>query len=192
MNGPEDPNPNHTCFEEMVDLSEFELSDYLLLEGNFEGDLSAKTMANSEENSAGSSSGFACHEADERRNSDIRCKRGKKKLDTAIRVAFRTKSELEVMDDGFKWRKYGKKSVKNSPNPRNYYKCSSGGCNVKKRVERDRDDSSYVITTYEGVHNHESPCHVYYNYKQMRPVVDAVVSGAWDPQAPPSHYFPSS
>lgn len=34
------------------------------------------------------------------------------------RVAFRTKSELEVMDDGFKWRKYGKKSVKNSPNPR--------------------------------------------------------------------------
>lgn len=25
---------------------------------------------------------------------------------------------------------------------------------MKKRVERDRDDSSYVITTYEGVHNH--------------------------------------
>lgn len=34
------------------------------------------------------------------------------------RVAFRTKSELEIMDDGFKWRKYGKKSVKNSPYPR--------------------------------------------------------------------------
>ena len=34
------------------------------------------------------------------------------------RVAFRTKSEVEVMDDGFQWRKYGKKSVKNSPNPR--------------------------------------------------------------------------
>ncbi|KAF4371679.1 hypothetical protein F8388_008619 [Cannabis sativa] len=40
---------------------------------------------------------------------------------------------------------------------RNYYKCSSGGCNVKKRVERDREDSSYVITTYDGVHNHETP-----------------------------------
>jgi len=24
----------------------------------------------------------------------------------------------EVLDDGYKWRKYGKKSVKNSPNPR--------------------------------------------------------------------------
>lgn len=34
------------------------------------------------------------------------------------RVAFITKSELEILDDGFKWRKYGKKSVKNSPHPR--------------------------------------------------------------------------
>lgn len=34
------------------------------------------------------------------------------------RVAFKTKSEIEIMDDGFKWRKYGKKMVKNSPNPR--------------------------------------------------------------------------
>ncbi|XP_052188484.1 probable WRKY transcription factor 20 isoform X5 [Diospyros lotus] len=34
------------------------------------------------------------------------------------RVAFRTKSENEIMDDGFKWRKYGKKMVKNSPYPR--------------------------------------------------------------------------
>ncbi|KAI6699695.1 hypothetical protein NL676_014019 [Syzygium grande] len=156
MNGPEDPNPNYTCFEEIVDLSEFELSDYLLIKNDFK--------------------------------EDLRCKSGgKSKLGTGFRVAFRTKSELEVMDDGFKWRKYGKKSVKSSPNPRNYYKCSSEGCRVKKRVERDRDDSSYVITTYEGAHNHESPCSVYYNYKQIRPVVDAIVAGAWDPQAPPSH-----
>lgn len=72
------------------------------------------------------------------------------------------KSEVEVLDDGFKWRKYGKKSVKNSPNPRNYYRCSTEGCSVKKRVERDRDDPSYVITTYDGTHNHMSPGVVYY------------------------------
>ncbi|XP_023002150.1 probable WRKY transcription factor 50 [Cucurbita maxima] len=72
------------------------------------------------------------------------------------RFAFKTKSEVEILDDGFKWRKYGKKMVKNSPNPRNYYKCSVEGCPVKKRVERDRDDPKYVITTYEGVHTHES------------------------------------
>ncbi|KAF8715685.1 hypothetical protein HU200_026625 [Digitaria exilis] len=34
------------------------------------------------------------------------------------RIAFRTRSEIEILDDGYKWRKYGKKSVKNSPNPR--------------------------------------------------------------------------
>lgn len=33
-------------------------------------------------------------------------------------IAFRTRSELEIMDDGYKWRKYGKKSVKNNPNLR--------------------------------------------------------------------------
>lgn len=79
-----------------------------------------------------------------------------------FRVAFRTQTEVDVLDDGFKWRKYGKKSVKNSPNPRNYYRCSTEGCSVKKRVERDRDDPSYVITTYDGVHNHTSADVVYY------------------------------
>ncbi|OAY71453.1 putative WRKY transcription factor 50 [Ananas comosus] len=73
-----------------------------------------------------------------------------------MKVAFKTKSELEVLDDGYKWRKYGKKMVKNSPNPRNYYRCSSDGCNVKKRVQREKEDSRYVITTYEGVHNHHA------------------------------------
>ncbi|KAK3140550.1 hypothetical protein QOZ80_5AG0402510 [Eleusine coracana subsp. coracana] len=76
------------------------------------------------------------------------------------RIGFRTRSEVEILDDGFKWRKYGKKAVKNSPNPRNYYRCSAEGCGVKKRVERDREDPRYVITTYDGVHNHVSPAAV--------------------------------
>ncbi|KAJ4780507.1 WRKY DNA-binding protein 51 [Rhynchospora pubera] len=49
-----------------------------------------------------------------------------------------------------------------NPNPRNYYKCSTEGCSVKKRVEREKDDPSYVITTYEGIHNHVSPSMAYY------------------------------
>jgi len=28
---------------------------------------------------------------------------------------------------------------------------------VKKRVERDGDDPRYVVTTYDGVHNHAVP-----------------------------------
>ncbi|CAK8578874.1 unnamed protein product [Lathyrus sativus] len=93
-------------------------------------------------------------------NNNIKYKNGiikGKKEEVGPKIAFRTRSEIEIMDDGYKWRKYGKKSVKNNHNLRNYYKCSSVGCNVKKRVERDRDDSSYVITTYEGVHNHDIP-----------------------------------
>ncbi|MED6133598.1 WRKY Transcription Factor [Stylosanthes scabra] len=100
-------------------------------------------------------------EASSNNNNVIKCKNGSNKRSkgevNSSRVAFRTKSELDVMDDGYKWRKYGKKSVKNTPYLRNYYKCSSEGCSVKKRVERDRDDSSYVITTYEGIHNHATP-----------------------------------
>jgi hypothetical protein len=37
------------------------------------------------------------------------------------RIAFKTRSEVEVLDDGYRWRKYGKKMVKNSPNPRYDY-----------------------------------------------------------------------
>ncbi|KAG8045920.1 hypothetical protein GUJ93_ZPchr0008g13634 [Zizania palustris] len=76
---------------------------------------------------------------------------------SSSRIGFRTRSEVEVLDDGFKWRKYGKKAVKSSPNPRNYYRCSAAGCGVKKRVERDRDDPRYVVTTYDGIHNHATP-----------------------------------
>ncbi|XP_073135225.1 probable WRKY transcription factor 59 [Henckelia pumila] len=82
---------------------------------------------------------------------------GKEKKEIRDKVAFRTKSQIEILDDGFKWRKYGKKMVKNSPNPRNYFKCSVEGCPVKKRVERDKDDPHYVVTTYEGIHNHQGP-----------------------------------
>lgn len=42
----------------------------------------------------------------------------KEKKKVKERVAFKTRSEVEVLADGFKWRKYGKKMVKNSPNPR--------------------------------------------------------------------------
>ncbi|CAK8569897.1 unnamed protein product [Lathyrus sativus] len=76
------------------------------------------------------------------------------KKEVKERVAFKTMTEVEILDDGYRWRKYGKKMVKNSPNPRNYYRCSVEGCPVKKRVERDNDDSRYVITTYEGMHTH--------------------------------------
>ena len=46
------------------------------------------------------------------------CAIGDSEWDEEERVAFITKSEVEILDNGVKWRKYGKKMVKNSPNPR--------------------------------------------------------------------------
>ncbi|GLJ18195.1 hypothetical protein SUGI_0321660 [Cryptomeria japonica] len=86
----------------------------------------------------------------------------KRKPEKPQRHAFKTRSESDIMEDGFKWRKYGKKFIKGNPNPRNYYRCSYSNCDVKKRVQRDAQDKGIVITTYEGKHNHESSTAVYY------------------------------
>ncbi|XP_076939218.1 putative WRKY transcription factor 57 [Bidens hawaiensis] len=72
------------------------------------------------------------------------------------RFAFITKSEIDHLEDGYKWRKYGQKAVKNSLFPRSYYRCTSNKCTVKKRVERSSEDPTTVITTYEGQHCHHS------------------------------------
>ncbi|CAN6568232.1 unnamed protein product [Malus baccata var. baccata] len=91
------------------------------------------------------------------------------------RFAFQTRSEDDILDDGYRWRKYGQKAVKNTSYPRehnfendgeifqcdrhmrwSYYRCTHHTCNVKKQVQRLSKDTSIVVTTYEGIHNH--PC----------------------------------
>ncbi|KAJ7961147.1 WRKY transcription factor [Quillaja saponaria] len=73
------------------------------------------------------------------------------------RVVVQTTSEIDILDDGYRWRKYGQKVVKGNPNPRSYYKCTFVGCSVRKHVERASQDLKAVITTYEGKHNHDVP-----------------------------------
>ncbi|KAL3823968.1 hypothetical protein ACJIZ3_019997 [Penstemon smallii] len=82
-------------------------------------------------------------------------KKGQKRI-RQPRFAFVTKSEVDHLEDGYRWRKYGQKAVKNSPFPRSYYRCTNSKCIVKKRVERSSEDPSVVITTYEGQHCHHS------------------------------------
>ncbi|CAA0832350.1 Probable WRKY transcription factor 28 [Striga hermonthica] len=84
-------------------------------------------------------------------------KKGVGKKEKQPRFAFMTKSEVDHLEDGYRWRKYGQKAVKNSPYPRSYYRCTTQKCPVKKRVERSFEDPSIVITTYEGQHNHHVP-----------------------------------
>ncbi|CAL0313639.1 unnamed protein product [Lupinus luteus] len=76
---------------------------------------------------------------------------------TEPRIIVQTTSEVDLLDDGYRWRKYGQKVVKGNPYPRSYYKCTTLGCSVRKHVERASTDPKAVITTYEGKHNHDVP-----------------------------------
>ncbi|KAA8516103.1 hypothetical protein F0562_019282 [Nyssa sinensis] len=89
-------------------------------------------------------------------NKDYTRRGSRTKKATRPRYAFQTKSADDILDDGFRWRKYGQKAVKNSIYPRSYYRCTHHTCNVKKQVQRLSKDNSIVVTTYEGIHNH--PC----------------------------------
>ncbi|XP_020580742.1 probable WRKY transcription factor 49 isoform X2 [Phalaenopsis equestris] len=70
-----------------------------------------------------------------------------------------------VADDGYKWRKYGQKLIKNSPNTRSYYRCTNPRCNAKKQVEKSTEDPNTVMVTYEGLHLHYTYSHILLSQK---------------------------
>lgn len=94
-----------------------------------------------------------------RRNTEVRAvdPTSSHRTVTEPRIIVQTTSEVDLLDDGYRWRKYGQKVVKGNPYPRSYYKCTSAGCNVRKHVERAASDPKAVITTYEGKHSHDVP-----------------------------------
>ncbi|KAK4338468.1 hypothetical protein RND71_042955 [Anisodus tanguticus] len=101
------------------------------------------------------------------------------------RIAFHTRSTEDILDDGYKWKKYGQKAINSLTAPttsfhlalivvlkislnhenisynhfitnESYYRCTHHTCNVKKQIQRLSKDTRIVVTTYEGIHNH--PC----------------------------------
>lgn len=58
--------------------------------------------------------------------------------------------------DGYRWRKYGQKNIKNSPYPRSYYRCTEPRCPARKKTERSNDGARTVVK-YEGEHDHAKP-----------------------------------
>ncbi|KAJ9169272.1 hypothetical protein P3X46_017479 [Hevea brasiliensis] len=63
------------------------------------------------------------------------------------RVVVQIESEVDMLHDGHRQSKY----------VWSYYKCTSAGCSVRKHVERASHNLKYVITTYEGKHDHKVP-----------------------------------
>ncbi|CAN8269681.1 unnamed protein product [Cochlearia groenlandica] len=82
-------------------------------------------------------------------------KKRKLKVKRSIKVPAISNKIADIPPDEYSWRKYGQKPIKGSPHPRGYYKCSSvRGCPARKHVERCIDETSMLIVTYEGEHNH--------------------------------------
>ncbi|KAG1371718.1 putative ATP-dependent zinc metalloprotease FTSH 8, mitochondrial [Cocos nucifera] len=93
------------------------------------------------------------------------------------KYTLRTKTSRNgLADDGYKWRKYGQKSIKNSPNPRSYYRCTNPRCNAKKQVERSMDDPETIMVTYEGLHLHYTYSHFFLSRTQDYSTADLHVS----------------
>ncbi|KAL7254127.1 hypothetical protein ACSBR1_008513 [Camellia fascicularis] len=64
----------------------------------------------------------------------------------------------ELLADSWAWRKYGQKPIKGTPNPRNYYRCStSKGCAARKQVEKSPSDPNIYVVYYSGEHTHPRP-----------------------------------
>uniref|UniRef100_A0A7N0U3B3 WRKY domain-containing protein n=1 Tax=Kalanchoe fedtschenkoi TaxID=63787 RepID=A0A7N0U3B3_KALFE len=66
-----------------------------------------------------------------------------------------TKLVPALVDDGQAWRKYGQKTILNSPFPRSYFRCAhktNQGCLATKQVQQSRSEPPLYSVTYDGHH----------------------------------------
>ncbi|PSR98076.1 WRKY transcription factor [Actinidia chinensis var. chinensis] len=106
------------------------------------------------------SSTLASHAEDDEDKSGTKRRKTKKASRRARKpkVVVQLESEVHILNDGYRWRKYGQKVVRRNTNPRSYYQCTSAGCSVRKHVEKACHNKKSFIVTYEGNHNNEMLC----------------------------------
>ncbi|PNY03469.1 WRKY transcription factor, partial [Trifolium pratense] len=63
------------------------------------------------------SGSYKVHEEEKGNKEEKRVKGGRLKKTKVPRFAFQTRSVDDILDDGYRWRKYGQKAVKNSTYP---------------------------------------------------------------------------
>ncbi|RLN23060.1 hypothetical protein C2845_PM07G35800 [Panicum miliaceum] len=100
------------------------------------------------------------------------------KMENKYTLKMKTCGNGGLAEDGYKWRKYGQKSIKNSPNPRSYYRCTNPRCNAKKQVERATDEADTLLVTYEGLHLHYTHSHFLpQHHQQQQPPAAPAAAG---------------
>ncbi|CAI0394527.1 unnamed protein product [Linum tenue] len=88
---------------------------------------------------------------------DLDCSGALTKTEKKPKFVVHAACDVGISGDGYRWRKYGQKMVKGNSHPRNYYRCTSAGCPVRKHIETAADNSSSVFITYKGIHDHDKP-----------------------------------
>ncbi|CAN6317394.1 unnamed protein product [Urochloa humidicola] len=67
-------------------------------------------------------------------------------------------NQLVMPEDGYEWKKYGQKFIKNIQKIRSYFRCRNKLCGAKKKVEwHPSDPSGALRVVYDGAHHHGSP-----------------------------------
>ncbi|KAK9123408.1 hypothetical protein Sjap_013010 [Stephania japonica] len=61
---------------------------------------------------------------------------------------------LSLPEDGYAWKKYGQKFIKNIGKVRSYFRCQRSDCTAKKRAEWSPSNVANVRIIYEGTHSH--------------------------------------
>jgi hypothetical protein len=87
--------------------------------------------------------------------STIDAEKADNEFEMETQLVIHTAAPINHLDDGFFWRKYGQKIIKNCPYPRQYFKCRQKPCRVRKQVE-DLGNGRFT-TIYAGLHSHEPP-----------------------------------